>query len=226
MNFKGAIFDMDGTILDSMQMWQRIDSEFLIRRGLNPTAEFRAEMGGMGLEAAADYVIRTFSLPDSPEEIMAAWEQQAIDYYKAEVTPKPFAREYLQFLRKNGVSTALATASREEFYRTGLQRVGFYDYFDCFTVSSEVARPKGFPDVYIRAAEKMGLAPHECVVFEDIYKAVKAAKDGGFFTVAIEDDAAEEEREQIRATCDLYIKSYEELLEIPLFASAAAAHGR
>lgn len=226
MNFKGAIFDMDGTILDSMMMWKTIDAAFLEKRHLKATPRFQEQVEGVGLLQAAKYVIEEFALCESVEEIIADWENMAIDFYRTEVTAKPFVKEYLQKLREDGVSIALATASPETFYVPGLKRAGLYDYFDSFTCSAEAARPKGYPDVYWLAAEKIGLVPEECVVFEDILKAVKGSKDGGFFTVAIADEAASHEREEIQALSDLYIENFAQLLQIPLFerAAASAAH--
>lgn len=212
-NFKGAIFDLDGTLLDSMWIWEQIDIEFLSKRGLDVAEDYLAAITPMHFYQAAEYTISRFGLPETADEIVAEWSDMALDAYRHRIGLKPYAKEYLLFLKEQGVKLSVATASSDFIYMPALERNGIYDLFDAFTSSSEAARGKGFPDVYELAAEKIGLTAKDCAVFEDIYAGVKGAKLGGFYTIGVEDKYAAHEREQIKKEADLYIKDYEELLK-------------
>lgn len=211
-NFKGAIFDLDGTLLDSMWIWEQIDIEFLGRRGLPVPDDYLKKITPMHFYQAAEYTIGRFGLSETPDDLIAEWSDMALDAYRHRIGLKPYAKEYLLFLKDKGVKLSVATASSEEIYTPALKRNGIYDLFDAFTSSSEAARGKGFPDVYELAAEKVGLTAKDCAVFEDIYAGVKGAKMGGFYTVGVEDKYAAHEQEKIIQDADLYIKDYSALL--------------
>ena len=161
-NFKGAIFDLDGTLLDSMWIWEQIDIEFLGRRGLPVPDDYLKKITPMHFYQAAEYTIGRFGLPETPDDLIAEWSDMALDAYRHRIGLKPYAKEYLLFLKDKGVKLSVATASSEEIYTPALKRNGIYDLFDAFTSSSEAARGKGFPDVYELAAEKVGLTAKDC----------------------------------------------------------------
>lgn len=213
-NFKGAIFDLDGTLLDSMWVWKQIDVDFLGKRGLDVPRDYLEKITPMHFLQAAEYTIKRFSLPDTTDEIIAEWSDMALDAYRNTIGLKPHAKEYLLYLKEKDVKLSVATASNEQIYTPALKRNGIYDLFDAFTSSYEAARGKGFPDVYELAAEKIGLDAEDCVVFEDIYAGIKGAKAGGFFAVGVEDVFASHERDKIIAEADLYIKDFSELIII------------
>jgi len=180
LNFKGAIFDLDGTLLDSMDIWRQIDIDFLAKRGLSVPNNYVEAITPMGFLEAAEYTIREFGLNENPENIMNEWNEMSVDAYGKIVTLKPYVKDYLISLWKQGIKLAVATASNELLFIPALKNNGIYHLFDEFTTLNEVERGKGFPDIYLKTAEKMQLSPSECVVFEDIYAGLKGAKDGGF----------------------------------------------
>lgn len=210
-DFKGAIFDLDGTLLDSLDIWCEIDIKFLKSRGLEVTPDYSEAVKPLGFREAAAYTIARFGLKETPEDVIREWHRMSIEAYGSTIPLKPYAKEFLIYLKSRGVKLATATASSEELFIPALKNNGIFDLFDAFVTISDVGRGKGFPDVYLKAAEKIGLPPCECAVFEDIYPGVKGAKDGNFYTVAVYDKHSEKEREKIAEISDLYIMDFGEL---------------
>ena len=211
-DFKGAIFDLDGTLLDSMEVWQNIDKEFFKKRGIKEPENYIETINPMGFRQAAEYTIKQFGLKETAEEIIKEWNEMSVEAYRTSVFIKPFVKEYLTCLKIQGIKTSVATASQEELFVPALKNSGVYEMFDAFTTLSEVNRGKGFPDIYIKAAEKIGLEPCDCVVFEDISAGIKGAKDGGFYTVGVYDPFSDFEKDKIIKLSDMYINDFGELL--------------
>lgn len=212
MQKKGVIFDLDGTILDSMDIWKEIDVKFLGRRGLEVPDDYFRNIAPLGFDGAAAYTIERFGFPETPEQIIEEWYQMAVDAYAKEVELKPFAKEYLLFLKEQGVKLGIATSCETQMFLPALERNGILGLFESYTTVREVPRGKEFPDIYERQAEKMGLLPGECAVFEDILKAVQGANAGGFYTVGVFDLHSAYEWGEIKKQANKFIYSYEELI--------------
>ena len=212
MKFKYAIFDLDGTLLDSMQVWKDVDKKFLGKRGIKVPEDYFSAIRTMKFYDTAVYTVNRFGLCDDPYEIMDEWNLLAQDAYAYEVKLKPYAKEYLLKLYSEGVRMGIATAADETLFIPALKNNGVYELFDSYTTLHEVTRGKGFPDIYLRAASKLSCNPSECAVFEDILPGIKAAKSAGFYTVGVFEKHAKEEREQILLSSDLYIDSFKDLL--------------
>ena len=208
---KGAIFDLDGTILDSMWVWHEVDQRFLSARGHEVPSDYMAAINHMTLNETADYTINRFNLSDSPQALIEEWIALAKIAYESEVKLKPNVCRYLQKLFDSGVKIAIATALNEQLSNVVLSNCGVLKYFSNITNVSEVARGKSFPDVYIKAAEKMGLVPNDCAVYEDILQGIMSAKEGGFITVGVYDSSSKC-IEEIKQISDIYIEDFSELL--------------
>lgn len=207
-----AIFDLDGTVLDSMGVWRDIDYEFLGKRGIPVPEDYLKAISALGFEAAARYTIDRFGFKESPQEIIDEWYNMAIDAYTNDVTLKPGAGEYIRHLRKNGIKLAVATASDEALYKPALIRNGIYDCFDAFVTVRDVTRPKGFPDIYERAAKLLKSDVGECVVFEDVLKGVQGAKQGSFRVIAMRDEHSAFDWDNIKRKADKYIENFDEMM--------------
>lgn len=211
LDFKGAIFDLDGTLIDSMKVWSEVDDEFFALHGIAMPDDYMKTIAPMGVYNAAVYSKNEFNLECSVEEIIHQWHEMAREKY-LHVELKSGAKRYLNYLSENGVKLAIATASEPELFEPLLKRHGVFTLFDNITTLSEVDRGKGFPDIYEKAAEKMKLKNNECVVFEDIFLGVKGAKDGNFFAVCIKDETSVKDTENILALCDRYIEDFNEMI--------------
>ena len=213
MDFQCAIFDLDGTLINSTGVWNKVDEDFFNRRNVIMPPEFPQVIKTHTLMSGAVYIKDRLSLPESPEDIVKEWHDAAVFAYHNEVRIKPYVKELLKLLKNSyGYKIGLATSNTHELYDECLINNGIYDYFDSFTQSDEVERLKGFPDKYEKSAERMGVPKEECIVFEDVYQAVKGARMGNFFTVAVEDSASADDREEIIKIADVYIKSFRELV--------------
>lgn len=213
MDFQCAIFDLDGTLINSTGVWNKVDEDFFNRRNVIMPPEFPQVIKTHTLMSGAVYIKDRLSMPESPEDIVKEWHDAAVYAYHNDVRIKPYVKELLELLKNSyGYKIGLATSNTHELYDQCLINNGIYDYFDSFTQSDEVERLKGFPDIYEKSAERMGVPKEECIVFEDVYQAVKGARMGNFFTVAVEDSASADDREEIIKIADVYIKSFRELV--------------
>ena len=213
MDFQCAIFDLDGTLINSTGVWNKVDEDFFNRRNVIMPPEFPQVIKTHTLMSGAVYIKDRLSMPESPEDIVKEWHDAAVYAYHNDVRVKPYVKELLELLKNSyGYKIGLATSNTHELYDQCLINNGIYDYFDSFTQSDEVERLKGFPDIYEKSAERMGVPKEECIVFEDVYQAVKGARMGNFFTVAVEDSASADDSEEIIKIADVYIKSFRELV--------------
>lgn len=212
MDFKGAIFDLDGTLLDSMSVWADIDIDFLAKRGIDIPPDFINAVTPMSFMEAAKYTIQRFDLNEKAEDIIEEWNQMSIDAYSYNVALKPYAKEYLLSLKEKGIKLAVATALIPDLYEPALKNNSIYELFDAFSFLSEVKRGKGFPDIYLTASKRLGLEPIDCMVFEDIYAGICGAKAGGFRTCGVYDSYSDYEKDKILNTAEQYIESFLQLL--------------
>lgn len=183
-DFKGAIFDLDGTLLDSMNVWYDVDREFFARFNLALTDDYSKAISALNFDKAAEYTINRYNLDLTVEQVVNIWYEMAQRKYALDVVAFEGAKEILERYKQNGTKIALATSSTENLFTPALKRLGLYDYFDAFCTSEEIGKNKDFPDIYKITAQKLGLAPNECIVYEDIEKAVNSAKKAGCVCVA------------------------------------------
>ena len=211
-NFKGAIFDLDGTLLDSMHIWHDVDEEFFRRRNLKVTPEYIEIIKNMHLGAAAVYTKEKYNIQESVEDIVEEWLDLCAQGYLNDVDLKNGVFEYLKTLHDNHIKMAFATASEKQVCEGVLKKHGIIDFFETFAYVSEINIGKTEPDIYLLAAERMGLKAQDCIVFEDIIEGVRGAKKGNFTVCGVYDKSSAEDEDEIRAIADYYIKSFTELL--------------
>lgn len=208
---EAVIFDMDGTLVDSMWVWSKIDKDFLKRRNIKCPSNIKTEIQNFTLNETALYFKTTFGLPESIEEICAEWDEMALEEYKTNVDLKKGAKEFLKLLKSKGIKIGLATSNSNFLLEIALKSNDIYQYFDEITTSCEVTRGKGYPDIYLLSAKKLGVSPKNCLVFEDILPAVKGAKAAGMTVIGVEDPYSEFEKNDIIALTDYYISEYSTL---------------
>jgi len=213
MNFKGAIFDLDGTIFESMHVWRQIDIDFLGKRGLEVPADYLEKIVSLNFDEAAAFTIERFGFKETKEEIIREWFDMAIFAYGNDVGFKPHAREYLEYLKSINIPMAVATSSDEVLYLATFENLELTSFFDKIVTAKEVGFGKNRPDIYIEAASQLGLAASECVVFEDIYQGMKSAQRAGFFTVIMEDESSKCQRALLKSEADIYITDFAQLMD-------------
>ncbi|MDP4090900.1 MAG: HAD family phosphatase [Bacillota bacterium] len=214
-DIKAAIFDLDGTLIDSMWVWEKIDVDYLALKGHEMPSDLRDDIAHLSFQDTAVYFKNRFNLPDTLEEIRAEWNRMALQEYTFNIKLKPGAREFLALLKSNGIKIALATSNSSPLLDIALEGNDIVDSFDVITTTSEVPRGKDFPDIYLRCAEKMSVAPEHCIVFEDILPAVLSAKASGMKVIGILDKAASHQWEEIRNCADMTMENFIHLCNRP-----------
>lgn len=207
--YRGFIFDLDGTVLDSSWVWDMVDIKFLGDRGFEVPDDYVEAISPLGAYRAAVYTIERFGLwEETPEEMVREWFEIAKTEYASRVLCKPGAKEYIHFLKRKGKKLAVATSSDRELFIPTLEREGILNCFSQIVTVDEVERGKGYPDIYEEAARRIGMGVNECVVFEDILTGVSGAKLGGFTVVAVKDKKSECNQKKIKQIADYYIEEY------------------
>lgn len=211
-NIKGAIFDLDGTLVDSMWVWSKIDIDYLESKGHALPENLNSEICHLSFTQTANYFKERFSLSDSIDTILKDWNNRAYNHYSENVKLKDGVKEFLDKLKQNNIKIALATSNSVPLLEACLKNNGIYDYFDSITTTDEVSNGKNCPDVYLLAAKKLNVNPKNCIVFEDILPAIKGAKAADMTVIAVSDKHSLNDLDEIINHSDKYINSYFELI--------------
>ena len=207
-DIKGVIFDLDGTIIDSMWVWDKIDFDFLSKRNISVPNNLKSEIEHFGFNETAHYFKTTFELVESVDDIKKEWMDMAFKEYSEHIKLKPGIKTFLDMLKNTNIKIGLATSNCHHLLEPVLKNNNIYHYFDAITITDEVSRGKSFPDVYLLSCSKLGLAPNQCAVFEDILPAIKGAKSAGMKVIAIEDQYCDYSKDDLLKYADEYISDY------------------
>ncbi len=212
-NKKAIIFDLDGTLVDSMWMWYDIDVEYLSRFGIDVPDRLQADIEGMSFSETAVYFKERFNIPDSIEKIKGDWNKMAWDKYTNEVPMKPGATDFIKECRKRGILLGIATSNSRELVENIIAVHGLKGDFACIMTGCDVNKGKPAPDIYLAVSKTLNVAPADCLVFEDIIPGIQAGISAGMEVCAIEDEYSVYQLEEKAALADYFIKDYFELLE-------------
>ena len=210
--FRAALFDLDGTLLDSMHIWRDVDARFFAARGLPLPGDYSRAIQGMSFSECAAYTVARFGLPETPEAVMAEWMAMTAEAYAREAPLKPGALGYLRMLKRAGVKLAVATSNRPEVFGPALEAGGAAELFDAVCTTAEVGDAgKRTGAVYRLAAQRLGVDPADCAVFEDVLEGVQGAKALGMRAYAVRDAASEHHLAQLAALADGVIGDFGEM---------------
>jgi len=207
---KAAIFDVDGTLLDSVPIWKDAAERYLKTLGIKAEEGLSDIIWNMSIPEGAAYMKERYKLKFSVEEIVSGVVSVVRDFYYEEAVLKPGAFEFLQKLKKRKVPMVIATASDKSYLQVALQRNGIDDIFQKIITCEEVGAGKTNSKIYLEAADYLNLPPKDIWVFEDALYAVETAKNAGFFVVGIYDESSRECEGDIQSLCDLYWKDFME----------------
>ena len=187
VNFRGAIFDADGTLLDSMHVWRNLGELYLRRRGIEPEEGLSGKLWPLSYEQGCGYLRENYGLRESVSEIQREISGMIEDFYRNEAALKPGVREFLRGLAERKIPMVIATAGDKELLNAALVRNGIAEYFCGVLTCSELETDKHDPKIFLACAESLGLPPCEVAVFEDSSFAVRTAEEAGFITYRIKD---------------------------------------
>ena len=214
MKIKGAIFDMDGTLVDSLMfwdwLWAQIGEKYMGDKSFRPCDEVNRAVRTMIYTEATEYIRSYYNIPVTREEFFAFANGGTADFYRNEVKTKAGAVELLEYLRSKGIKICLASATQMSEIKTALECLDIQKYFDGVLSCADIGIGKDRPDIYLMARDLIGASEEDLCVFEDSFIALETAKRAGFQTVGIY-DKYNFGQDRLEAASDIYVKDGESL---------------
>jgi HAD superfamily hydrolase (TIGR01509 family) len=208
------IFDFDGTLADSMWVWDNVDRMFLAKRGIPFAKEYGEKIAVLGFELGAQYSIERFGLDEDPEDIIAEWKSGAEDGYATQVALKPGAREYLSYCKSQGTPLAIATSLQRHLLEPALKNNGVLGMFDAICICDELqCGGKSNPTIYREAARRLGVPAQRCAIFEDVVIPAESAKQTGAYVIGVYDEHKQQATDKLKGVVDRFIMDFSELLD-------------
>lgn len=184
-----AIFDFDGTLIDSLGVWDDIDRKSFAKRGLNVPAIFADTTAAMNPRQIADYVIKNYGFTDSPEDLMKEWSDMAFDAYANHLPLRKGAYDYIKYLQSKKIKLVLVTTLSKRLCVPALERFGILDCFDFLKFGEDLSEAgKHSPKTYLDIADNIKINPENCAVFEDSATALRSAQQAGMKIYGVVDD--------------------------------------
>ncbi len=207
-SIRAAVFDLDGTLIDSARIWQEVDEIFFARRGMAVPPGYAGEIAHLGFAESAALTVRRYLPSERAEEVIEEWRALSLSRYRAEEGAryfKPGAIRLVSRMREAGLRLCVATASLPEFFRPILRAGGIESLFDDVVTVADAGKNKSFPDIFLHSAQRLGVPPASCAVFEDNGKALAAARRAGMRTCAVYDGQPQPVWEAICADADVVL---------------------
>ena len=204
-----AIFDMDGTLVDSMVYWGHLAGEFLESKGIAQIPkDILAKIKPMTMTEAAALFIQEFSLNSTPESIAVEMNAMMGEHYRKDIPLKSGVKEYLDFLYQKGVQMCVVSATAEHLMEACLKRLDILKHFRFLLSCETVGAGKDKPDAYFAAAKRLGASPADTAVYEDALYAAETAKNAGFYVIGVYDESAEKYWDKIENLADETIRGF------------------
>jgi len=211
-NIDAVIFDIDGTLVDSMHVWTDIDDIFLEKYHLEEPENFHEGMEGKSYSETAQYFLDLFpELPHTKQELEDEWHEMAFEIYTKELQLKKGAYDFIVDMHKAGIKLGIATSNSRDLAEGLLMNTGVWQYLDAVWTSDEAKAGKPAPDVYLKVAESLGVKPERCLVFEDVPNGILAGINAGMKVCAVEDPFSKPQEERKKELADYYIQDYDDI---------------
>ncbi|WP_035800961.1 HAD family hydrolase [Butyrivibrio sp. FCS014] len=207
-DFEAVIFDLDGSLVDSMWMWKAIDIEYLKKHGIEAPDTLQKDIGGRSFIETAEYFKERFGIEDSIEQIGDDWNRMAWDKYTNEVPLKEGVFEFLGLCDDKNIKLGIASSNSTELIEQVLASHGIKGRFGSVKSGTEILKGKPAPDVYLAVADELGAEPSKCLVFEDLVDGIRAGKNAGMTVVAVSDDYSRHSDDLKKELADCYIEDY------------------
>lgn len=210
---KLVIFDLDGTLIDSNDVWKKNDESFFSKRNMEVPKDYTQRIAHIGLKEAAIFTKSEYGIKESVEEILKEWNDVVINQYSNHLSLKDNAYNFIKYLKENNVKIALATANTKSLYEPCLKRLKIYDYFDFMADVDNVKSGKSSVKIYDLVSSSLNVNPSNTLVIEDICTCLKTAYENGYITVAMFDKHNKEENnEQAKKYSYKFIYDFKELM--------------
>lgn len=206
---KGVIFDADGTLLNSMPVWEHLGELYLRSLGIDAEKGLSEVLFTMSMQQGVEYIIEQYHLDLNLEQVMDGLNREMGDFYRNRVPLKEGVREFVEGFKEKRLPMMIATTGDRVNLEVALKRLNIRSCFAGILTCTELGTDKDHPDIYLASALQMDIEPKEALVFEDTYQAVRTAKKAGFPTVAVYDKANDRELGKIWNTADIYLPEYE-----------------
>ena len=214
MRLQSAIFDMDGTLLDSMPVWDNLSANLLREWGVEPEENLSEKLNQMTVRQGAAYCKERYGLSRTVDEIEDAVHGRVEDFYRNKVQAKPGVKKFLSLLKMEGVWMYVATNTERTLAEAALKHAGIDGYFRGLMTCGEAGASKSeSPEIYERCLRRLRSTKKDTVVFEDALHAIQTARDAGFRVCGVYDPSSEADQETIRQLSEYYIRSFEEMFE-------------
>lgn len=204
------IFDLDGTLIDSMNVWVNADKNFLGKFGIIPDEEYNKKISSLTFTEGVEYIKSRYNIEMSTNEIMNELYNLAYDEYANNIKLKEHVLEFIKKAKQKNIKMGIATSCIKDMCFAVLKRNNIYEYFDVFMFSDEIGVNKTFPDIYIETAKKLGEDIKKCVIFEDSLHAIEGAKKSGAYVVGVYDEFSKDNKQKIIDICNEYINTFNE----------------
>ena len=211
-DIEAIIFDVDGTLIDSMWIWTNIDELFLEKYNLEKPEGFHEGMEGMSYSETAQYFLDLFpSLPHTREELEQEWYDMAYEIYTTQMELKKGAYEFIKSMYEKGMKLGIATSNNRELAEGTLKNNKVFEYMGSIWTSCEAGAGKPNPAVYLNVAKDLGVGPKHCLVFEDVANGILAGKNAGMKVCAVDDSFSRPQEAKKRELADYYIQDYDDI---------------
>lgn len=202
---RSAIFDIDGTLLDSLPVWNDLGARYLRHLGIEPAPDLAEQLAPLTIGEGVCYMKKRYGIAQSEEEIRSGLAGELDRFYRAEAVLKPGMREIVRFLRSRGIPLVLATVGDPALTRAALERLDMMPYFGKMFVCEDYGTTKREARIFQIAADFLGTAPAETLVFEDTLPPVLAASAAGFRTAVVEDALQGQDRAALEQEAELFL---------------------